>query len=124
VGLTNSPTTSTTLGLTVGRQQFPSLYDNYYYMDTGGDVSLRQQLTRSLSVGLLVSYYLTDDKPARRVDNTHGSQDYYAIRVSTLWQLDRYFKTELFYVYCGSGLSERNLVVQENQVGMELHLNF
>ncbi|MGA2246784.1 MAG: hypothetical protein ABSH48_17470 [Verrucomicrobiota bacterium] len=125
VGATYSPIDRTTFRLELGRQQFPSLYNGYYYSSTGGDFIFRKYFTDRFLVQSDIAYYEMDYMPTTKgTTGTHNSSDYYALRIAGTVLLLKYLDAELFYLFRGTGLSQNYNSLQENQIGLQMDLRF
>jgi hypothetical protein len=125
LGGTYSPNERTRFRVILGRQQFPTLYERYYYTSTGGDFVFQKYLTERFSVQSDIAYYENDYSPTTKgaANNRHPS-DYYAVRLAGKLRLRKYLAAEIFYLFRGSGLSQNYNSLQENQAGLQLELRY
>jgi len=122
---TYSPSERTSFTLKFGRQQFPSLYNGYYYTSTGGELIFRKYFTDRFSLQSDLAYYESEYSPTSKgTVNNRNSSDYYAVKIAGKVRLLKYLEAELFYLFRGSGISQNYDSLQENQVGLQLEARY
>ena len=114
------------LRLGAKRQSYAALYQKSYYTSTGAFLDLRQSFTERFSLqGYLdydyVDYMNTQNGPASK---SLVPGDYYTLKISANYSLLKHMTSRLFYQFIGSGFSVNQDVIRDNQVGLQLSLDF
>jgi len=124
LGATYKPWERAYLRAGIARQQSASLYDGYYNSSIGGYLTLHKDFTDRFSLQTDLGYYQTDSTPIQNVPNTSKPSDYYSVQLKGNLKLLKYLDAQAFYVFRGSGISQNNNVLQENQCGVQLSLHY
>ena len=124
VGAVYKPWERTYLRAGIARQQTASLFNNYYNSSIGGYLTLHKDITDRFSLQTDVSYYQTDSTPIQNIPNTSQPSDYYSVLLKGNLKLLKYLDAQAFYVFRGSGISQNNNVLQDNQCGLQLSLHY
>ena len=124
LGATYSPWEQNSIRVAFSRQQFPSLYDGYYYTSTGGTLTIRKSLTDRFTIQSQLGYYQFDYTSTSRTGGKVNPSDYYSVLIKVEMRLIKVLSADVFYQFSGSGLSQNNYVLQDNRGGVELALHF
>jgi hypothetical protein len=124
LGVTYAPWERTYLRLMFTRQQFPSLYDGDYYVSTGGELVVRKYFTDRFLIQSDIGYYQADFMPTTETGGSRKPLDYYAVRIDGEVRLFKDLDAEVYYLFRGSGISQNDNVLQENQCGFQVLFQF
>ena len=124
LGATYKPWERAYLRAGIARQQTASLNNGYYNSSIGGYLTLHKDITDRFSLQTDLGYYQTDSTPIQNIPNTSKPSDYYSVQLKGNLKLLKYLDAQAFYVFRGSGLSQNNNVLQDNQCSIQLSLHY
>ena len=124
LGASYHPWERTYFRVAITRQQYASLNNGYFYTSTGGNLSLRKDFTDRFSLQGDVGYYETDYTPIQNIANNSKPSDYYSMQLTGKVKLLKCLDGSIYCLFRGSGLSQNNSVIQDNQCGVQLALHY
>jgi hypothetical protein len=116
-------TKRTTLAVVASRQQIASIYNGYYYADTGAAISLRQEIVRYCAVNLSTGYHDLNYTPTDNHVGPQYSDSYYDARISVEFNIATHFSGQIYYRVLNLA-SELYGNVDDQQVGARLTYRF
>lgn len=116
------PAERTTVRLTGYRQQFSSIFNGYYYINTGATLDLRQGITERFVVDASVGFFAQDNIPITIASPSH-TDDYYIARIGLEAKIIWHLAGNVYYQRV-SRLSQTDGNINDNQVGLQVSVSY
>lgn len=112
------PSERTTVALIGYRQQVASIYNGYYYADTGANLSLQQEIVYICTLDISMGYHVLNYTPINNQTSQY-TDSFYDAKVGVEFHIIKHLSGQMFYQMI-QRTSAVNGNVTENQVELSL----
>jgi hypothetical protein len=118
---TYQPRVSTTFTVEAHRQEEPSFAGDYNYITLGFSVGARQLVLGRLTAALAAGYDNTDYVQLNSTISNNRADNYYLVRASLQYDLNRHVGTTLFWIYRQDASNVDRYSYTDNMVGVRVN---